>query len=173
MPSEHCDERQSRSLSMLEPKALQKLEHPVVRAGLGCWARLHEQKPLPAKSDINPRELGRLLANTALAKVIADEDDFELRIAGDAVARAFRAPVHGARLSALSSVMPKMTALFRTQYAEVVSTREPQGWCYHVGEDLDEVTFSCAEFVVLPLSGDGLVIDHILSFVGFPDSLEF
>jgi hypothetical protein len=144
-----------------------ELQCPVIRAGLDCWKRLQNGRALPARSDVTPRALGHLLANTTLVKVIPENNDFEMRFAGDAITRAFRVPVHGRRLSDLSRTMPIMTELLRGQYREVVDTRNPQGWRYTAEDDLDEITYSVAEHLVLPLSGDGNAVDHILGFTGF------
>ncbi|GAA0561311.1 PAS domain-containing protein [Rhizomicrobium electricum] len=156
------------SHGLLERMPPSQLEHPVVRAGWDCWTRLQGGRAFLARSEITPRALGHLLANTTLVKVIPEKDDFELRFAGDAITRAFRAPVHGHRLSDLSRTMPIMTEPLRGQYREVVDTRNPQGWRYTAEDDLDEITYSVAESLVLPLSGDGDAVDHILGFTGFP-----
>lgn len=155
------------SSHIAESIALCELQHPIIHRGLHYWEQLRQQREVPARSDISPRALAPLLANITLVKVIGEGDDFELRIAGDAVTRAFRFPVHGQRLSRLSALVPKISHLLRRQYREVVRTRTPQGWRYTIDDSVEVVTFTGAEYLMLPLSEDGQTIDHVLGVTGF------
>lgn len=150
-----------------------RLEHPVIRRGLEYWQRLLQLRAVPARRDIGPRPLRTLLPFVTLVVVIPENDDFELRIAGDAITCAFRFPVHRQRLSVLAPAVPRVVSLLQRQYMEVVRTRRPQGWRYAIDSRLDIVTFTGAEYLMLPLSDDGERVDHILGFTGFLSEKRF
>ena len=143
---------------------LDQLQSPVVRLGVDYWRLLRGSRPFPAREDVKPRDIGVALPNMVLATVIEGGNDFVLRIVGDNVVRAYRAPLINRRMSEIMADLPNAGARWHKLYRQVVEARMPVGVHGIVGHDVPEVTFIESEVVALPLGVSADSVDHIMTF---------
>jgi hypothetical protein len=142
---------------------LDDLRYSQVREGLAYWRSLRGARAFPAREQIEPRAIARILTNTILIKVIEGGADFEFLIVGDEVMRAYRTPLIHRRLSEVAVDIPNSAAWWGYVYQDVCHNRKP--WAVRYGAGFDgEAKFSNAEAVLLPLGPTDTVVDHILTF---------
>lgn len=142
---------------------LDDLRYEPVREGLAYWQSLRGTRAFPAREQIEPRAIARLLTNTIVIKVIGGGTDFEFLTVGDEVMRAYRTSLIHRRLSDIAVDMPNSAAWWGYVYQDIFHHRKP--WAVRYGAGFDgEAKFSDAEAVVLPLGATDAVVDHILTF---------
>lgn len=143
--------------------ALNELRYPEVREGLAYWQSLRGTRAFPAREQIEPRGIARLLDNVILLKVIGGGTDFEFVIVGDEVSRAYRTALIHRRLSDIANDLPNSAAWWGYVYQDICRNRKP--WAVRYGAGFDgEAKFSDAEAVLLPLGPTDIVVDHIITF---------
>jgi hypothetical protein len=143
---------------------LDQLQSPVVRLGVDYWRLLRGSRPFPAREDVKPRDITVALSNMVLATVIDGGNDFILRIVGDNVVRAYRAPLINRRMSEIRADLPNSAKRWHELYRQVFETKTPVGVRGIVGHDAPEVTFIESEVVALPLGASADCVDHIMTF---------
>ena len=142
----------------------EELRHQVVRLGIEYWKRLRGSRAFPAREDIKPREIAGALTHIVLAKVIGGGNDFEFKIVGDDVGRAYRAPLINRRMSEVAVDLPRAGKRWGDLYRQVVDTRMPVGIRGIVGHDAREVNFIESEVVGLPVGPSDAVVNYVLTF---------
>jgi hypothetical protein len=141
------------------------LASPIVRQGLDYWLNLKGDRAYPARSEIVPRAIVRLLPNLSLIRLIDGGADYEFRIVGDAHTRAHRILSQGLglRLSDVDKFIPGYGAGLKMVYDAAVRERGAigfRGW-FRRGEQKEK---SFSESVLMPLGPDAATIDHVLTF---------
>lgn len=144
--------------------ALEGLQSPIVRQGVEYWTRLRGARRFPARNDINPHAITALLPHMILVRLFDGGADFELRIVGDEVVRAYRAPLMNRLLSDIATDLPLVTKRMSDVYRRVVESGMPLAVHTCVGFDAPEVNFVDAEDVFLPLGMQDDTVDHLLTF---------
>lgn len=146
-----------------EAIALEALSKPLVIQGLAYWRSLCGTRTFPAREQLSPREILRLLTNTILLKVIDGGNDFEFAVVGDEVTRAYRTKLIHRRLSEIAKDIPNAATFWGGVYRDIIQNRKPWAVRFSSGSD-GEARFSNAEAVLLPLGPRDDVVDHIITF---------
>ncbi|MDE2183150.1 MAG: PAS domain-containing protein [Alphaproteobacteria bacterium] len=161
---ERSAEKNFPDVTSYDALALGQLCTSITKTGLAYWQKLRGDRAYPAREDLAPRDMAGLLTYMALVKVIDDGADFELRIVGDEVTRAYRAPLLHRRLSDLARDLPHTAANWQTVNRRVFDSRRPYALSIKAGHDTPEVNFRDAEILCLPLGPDERTVDHVISF---------
>lgn len=148
---------------IFEPISLDAVSKPLVQQGLAYWRSLCGARAFPARSQIAPRAIMRLLTNTVLLKVLDEGADFEFLVVGDEVTRAYRAPLMHRRLSEVAKDLPNAAVFWGHVYRDIVQNRKPWAVRFCAGHD-GEAKFSDGEAILLPLGPSDDVVDHIITF---------
>lgn len=148
---------------VFEEISFEALTKPLVLEGLAYWRSLCGPRAFPAREQISPRAISRLLTNTILLKVIDGGGDFEFAIVGDEVTRAYRAAMIHRRLSEIAKDIPNAATFWGGVYRDIVQNRKPCAMRFSSGTD-GEAKFSDAEAVLLPLGPSDETVDHIITF---------
>jgi hypothetical protein len=143
---------------------LAELQTTPVRDGAAYWNRLRGERPFPSRAEVTARDLAPLLPYVALIKVLDGGTDFENRIVGDVMVRAFNMPLQNRRLSEISKEAPEFGRVCWAPFRRVLETREPTAWRSHTGNDNTWVVISDAEVALLPLGDAPDQVDHMISF---------
>lgn len=146
---------------------LEQLENPTVRFGASYWLSLRGTKCFPARHLINVRAVGNALSHMMLIKVIDGGTDFELRVVGDAIARALRVPVHKRRLSDIGSEAPMFAERNFKFYRSVVESCRPLAMRTYLGPASQELKYTHVEALILPLGSRDDLVDHLLAFASY------
>ncbi|MDR3525690.1 MAG: PAS domain-containing protein [Rhizomicrobium sp.] len=141
-----------------------ELEQRAVKLGFAYWQRLQGTRKFPARGQIRPNEIVAALSHSSLIKVWDGGSDFEVRIAGDAMNCAYRAPLNGRLISDIASDLPLMASRWRRIFGEILATGLPVAVRTRAGHDLPETNFSDSEAVFLPLGENDNTVDHLLLF---------
>ncbi len=145
--------------SMSQRMALEEIENPIVRRGLELWNEARGVRRFPSRSDLTPRRLSDILRNVVLVRAVDNGEDFQVRVAGDAIVLAQGASFQGMTMQEIDRVVPGFGSDLCMLYRRVYKTREPlalRGWY----ERSDRNAFF-HESVLLPL-GSGEIVDHVL-----------
>jgi len=141
-----------------------EIQQRAVLLGYDYWLRQRGTRKFPARAQIRPNEIAPVLSHFALIKVWDGGSDFEVRIAGDAMNYAYRAPLNGRLLSDIATDLPLMASRWRCIFAEVIATGSALAVRTRAGHDLPETNFTDSEAVFLPLGEDDNSVDHVLLF---------
>jgi hypothetical protein len=141
--------------------SLDQLENPMTRQGAAYWGNRCGGHRMPARDDINPREVVSALRQMALLKVVGD--DFQYRVVGDGVVRAYSIPLQNRRLSEIGALAPTLAATARGFFSRVVHTAAPFAVRGQFGRDVPQANFTDFEIAYLPLGTDHHTVDHILT----------
>ncbi|MDE1986795.1 MAG: PAS domain-containing protein [Alphaproteobacteria bacterium] len=146
---------------------LEQLENPVVRFGASYWLSLRGTKCFPARDLVNVRDVGNALSHMMLIKVIEGGADFELRVVGDAIARALRVPVHKRRLGDIAGEAPLFAERNFKFYRSVVESRKPLAMRTYLGPASQELKYTHVEALILPLGSRDDLVDYLLAFASY------
>jgi len=150
---------------MSDRDALQDtLQHPEHRELYAYWQSKRVDGRLPARADIDPIDLRRLLPHLALIDVLRESTDldFRYRLTGtEIVERAGRDPT-GRTFSDLYTGDYLETAI--ATYREVVDTAEPllSERTYPLVPDREFLRY---DRLLLPLAADGRTVDMIMLLI--------
>lgn len=142
--------------------ALDALQAVQVRAGIDHWRALKGARRFPAREEIKPRNLGPILRNIILARVIDGGADYEYRIVGDALVQGFNENFAGRKLSGIIADAPKFGLGLRMLYEMVRGAGEPLGYRGWVGHDMKGAEFVYHENAILPFGPHPDMVDHIM-----------
>lgn len=140
--------------------ALDALEHPTVKKGLEVWQDACRGRRMPTKADLSPRVMLRLLANTALLRVLDGGEEFVFRVVGDQIAVQQGAQFQGKTMAQIDAMLPGHGTVLKRIYQRVMEAGAPlafRGWYLRPA---DQHPF-CHEVVILPAGEDGATIDHL------------
>ena len=144
--------------------AVEDLRAPVVKDVYKHWVDLKGTRSFPAREQITPRAMARLLRNIVLLRVIGEGEDFEYRIAGDAHTQAHTYSFSNLRISQVDAMAPGYGSAVMRAYRGVYKRRAPlalRGWIERHGGGLSaKIIFH--ESIMLPLGPTDDVVDHLL-----------
>ena len=130
----------------------------LVREGLAYWNRIRGHRPMPARADVNPVDIPKLLPYVMLIDVVHDPLDFRFRLLGSAHDEIVGGDYRG-RLFSMLPHTAKGNPIW-AQYARVVDERRPIcGEVTYVGQD--PFVRHHFEHCLMPLSADGVTVDMI------------
>ncbi len=143
---------------------LAELKTPQVRDGAAYWNHLRGDRPFPSRAEVTARDLAPLLPYVSVVKIIDNGTDYEHRIIGDVMVRAFSMPLQNRRLSDIAKEAPDFAAYCWTPFRRVFESGQPVAWRSHTGNDNTWVVISDAEVVLLPLGNTADQVDRMLGF---------
>ena len=138
-------------------EAAGEIEHPKLQRLLRYWNEKRDDRPMPARGDIDPFDFPDLLPHVFLVDVSYDPLVFRFRLAGTEVNRLLGEEVTGKTTDELTT--ERLRPVFRTTYENVVRSRQPAA-ATRTFEGHKK--FLLYAGLVLPLSADGEVIDMLL-----------
>lgn len=143
-------------------KPVEEMQTPLIRLH-SLWNEKRGQRPFPAKDAITPREIKEHLAYAAILRVLDGGNDFEYRLAGEALNRAFGGSLHGRKVSELSNVsmFTDLDALMDAVFRPIVA--EPRPIAVRFEFELPDHSTFWREALHLPLGDDDRAVDHILA----------
>ena len=129
-----------------------------LRALYDYWQRKRDDRPLPARADIDPIELKYLLGNLFLVDVAYGPLRFRYRLAGTNIVQLLGRELTGRTVDDLEG-LPMGPQIVKQHFSEVVLSREPS-------YKLLELTIGRTPIVyrrlLLPLSPDGGAVNMLL-----------
>jgi hypothetical protein len=164
MSAHGAQDRRFPGLTSIDFVPITELQQRAVRLGFDYWQRQCGTRKFPARTQIRPNEIATVLSQFSLIKVWEGGADYEVRIAGDSMNCAYRAPLNGRLISDIATDLPLMAARWRRIFDEIVATGLPLAVRTHAGHDLPETNFTDSEAVFLPLGDSDDVVDHLLLF---------
>lgn len=141
--------------------ALTDIENPIVRKALDAWQHLRGIRTMPTRADMGPRALLGVLSHTAVVRVIDDGADFEFRIVGDQIRVQQGAPLQGKRMAEVQQILPGYGDLLKRIYRSAYEAAKPRAFRGWYTRPADNHPFF-HEVVVLPVSEDGEIVDHLI-----------
>ncbi len=142
---------------------LEALQSPVLQQGVAYWRQLRGVRLFPNRDELDPRKIAPALSNMILARVITGGTDFEFRIVGDEVRRAYPFALNNRLMSEIATDLPELAEKLSLVYRRVIETKQPFAVRTFVGLDHPEVKFSQAEAVHLPFGATAKAVDHLLT----------
>jgi hypothetical protein len=139
------------------------LNSPRLREAYAYWDAKRKNKLMPARADIDPVEMPRLLPYIILIDVVGEPLDFRYRLIGTQACSIMRRDFTGQFFSKIPG-NEKESALWRGCDA-VVGSKAPMYWQLpYVGPDRFLRDY---ENVLLPLSNDGVKVTMIFKVITF------
>jgi hypothetical protein len=146
--------------------SLDELTSPTVRLGVEHWHKLCGDRSFPAREQVKPRDIVSVLSAMSLLKVL-EGGDFQYRIAGDAVVRAYDLRLQNRRLSEIEEESASFHLFVRPVLSHVVSRRSPLALRGKIGHDARRTHFTHHENALLPLGPSDDKVDHVLVFSNY------
>jgi len=140
------------------------VETPELRKGLALWHALKGARRFPSRHQMSPRALGGLLRHTILIKVLDRQNDFQVRIIGDAIMAVQTDPLRGLTTAQVDERLPGYGAGLRRMYDYVCATKAPIAFRGELCREADGRVFH-REHLLLPLGDTDDAVDHLISFV--------
>lgn len=138
--------------------------------GANWWRTTRGKRRFPAREDLKPRQISKLLSYMSLLEVIDDGADFEHRIVGDVMVQAFNVPLQHRRFSEIVPEAPEFMERCFEIFRHVVRSGKPLAWRVTEDDDSAPVIFRQSEVVLLPLGHKK--VDHLLGFYSHPANAE-
>lgn len=154
----------------MEFNPLDRVKNALLHDAAEYWNRLRGSRRFPERKELNPGSFRSALRYMALVRVIGRGADFEYRIVGDTLARAFGVSLNSRKLSAIAAEAPSTAAAIGRIYGHGATTGEAFVVHGTIGRSSEAARFMRLEALVLPLGADG--VDHLLTFMVF-DAAEF
>jgi len=124
------------------------------------WSQLRRNGLLPARHDLDPARMKRLLPTVSLTQVMRMPRDFRIRLAGTGFWSVYGGEITGKRLSDIYN--SAAADYWRRELDAVVDTRKPRAGHHNMGwRGADHVTLL---WLRLPLASDGRQVDVILGY---------
>ncbi|MBL6952087.1 MAG: PAS domain-containing protein [Alphaproteobacteria bacterium] len=151
---------------MVTAKVLDTGADAALQQALGYWQRVRGQRPMPARKDLNPADIPRLLPKLMLADVGGQATDTQapqisFRLVGTEVIARFGCELTGCRLSEID--YGAQTDEVADLYRRAVDRGEPQYACIEFRQS--RVRLFQMQHLLLPLSDDGAKVNMILAVV--------
>jgi len=125
----------------------------------GYWARLRRPGRLPARVDLDPMRIKRLLPTVSLTQVLR-EGDYRMRLAGTGLYGVYGGEITGKRLSDIYE--PDAALYWRAELDQVVESRRPRAGCHSLA--WRGAAHMNIIWLRLPMSTDGADVDLILGY---------
>src|SRR5579864_2931619 len=126
----------------------------------GYWARLRRPGRLPARVDLDPMRIKRLLPSVSLTQVLRDPGDYRLRLAGTGLYGVYGGEITG---KALTDVYNSAAAdYWRRELDMVVQERRPR--VGHHSMAWRGASHMTLLWLRLPLATNGRDVDVILGY---------
>lgn len=135
-----------------------------LRQAAAYWNRQRGKRPWPSREELKLRDMAGFASHLSLVRVIDDGADFEHRIVGDVMVRAFSVPIQNRRFSEIAVEAPELIEKSSRAFKRVLETRAPFALRQQTGHERLSVRFVEAEMIFLPLGRSAEVIDHIAVF---------
>jgi hypothetical protein len=142
--------------------SLDDLAAAETRSMLAIWNEKCGGRKFPARSDITPRAMAPVLRNISLLAVLHEENDYEIRVIGDAHVEAHPAGAQAKRISETQAQDAIWYGRIRSALDHVVSTGAPLAFRGTIGGDLGDSGVAGFESVFLPLGPAGERVDHVI-----------
>lgn len=160
MPPAPANELEIPEYSSGRVLAVDQLENPALQRIADLWVSLKGTRRFPSRPEITPRNLGRLVRNVMLLRVL--ESDYEFRIVGDVQVQAYGESWQGMTLGEVALSHPKFAEGLKLMYDGVRMARAPFGYRGWIGRDMPDTRYSYHEIAFFPLGADEEVVDHLL-----------
>jgi hypothetical protein len=145
----------------IDPEAV---ETPELCKGLALWHTLRGARCYPSLQQMSPRALGALLRHTILIKVLDRENEFQVRIIGDAIMAVQTDPLQGLTTAQVDELLPGYGAGLRRMYSYVCATKAPIAFRGELRREADGRVFH-REHLLVPLGDTDDAVDHLISFI--------
>jgi len=140
------------------PPAAVRAKPGVIDQALAYWNRIRAGRPMPARADLSPGDIPKLLPCVILMDVLHEPLDFRYRLIGTEIDRICHRNYKGAKMSELPD--KRSPNPIWQHHQEAVETRAPvRRALSYVGPDGDVMR---VEHCVLPFSDSGKTVDHLL-----------
>jgi hypothetical protein len=149
----------------LEFASLDRIEDADLRRAAAYWRDLRGPRRFPPREALNPSRIPSLLRHLGLVRVIDGGKDFEYRIVGDSVARAFRVCLHNRLLSEVAAEAPSTAAEIARIYGHAVESGEGFVLRGVTGYQARSTNFRNLEALILPMGANDSTVDHLLTFM--------
>ena len=153
-------------LTVIDWISLDELTGPRVRQGVEYWRALCGDRSFPAREQLKPRDIASALSAMSLFKVL-EGDDFQYRIVGDGVVRAYDTRLQNRRLSEIELDSPSFGFFVRPVLTHVAKHRSSLALRGKIGHDAPRAHFTHFENALLPLGPSDDEVDHVLVFSNY------
>jgi hypothetical protein len=124
------------------------------------WAGLRRAGALPARSDLDPASIKRLLPTVSLTQVIGEPRDYRMRLAGTGLYGVYNGEITGKRLADIYSA--SAAEFWRGELDKVVEERRPRAGQHSLAwRGAAHMTLL---WLRLPLATNGHDVDVILGY---------
>lgn len=131
-----------------------------------AWQDKRGARAFPSKIDLVPRGIKNHLKHIALVRLIDGGEDFEFRIAGDALVQDLGQNIQGRRLSEFADFGPALESAFRA----VATAAVPM--LFEFQHALPERVSACGQILLLPVGEHDGEVDHILAMGTVPSPAD-
>ena len=136
---------------------LSRLTQATLTSALAYWERICGDRAMPARGDLDPVEIPRLLPFVMLVDVLTEPLDFKFRLIGTEVQAIIARDLPGKRFSAVPHMAPGNKLW--SEYESVVANRRPlTSGVDYVGTDR---RVRAIRHCVMPLSTDGKAVNML------------
>jgi hypothetical protein len=142
---------------------MDEIRSPELRRLRDDWVARRNGRAVPARADFDVLDLKYVIGKLVLFDVAYDPLRYRCRLHGTAIARRVGYDMTGKTIEQIPS--PTLQAKILGHFARVIETRVPIAEMRE-RETLEDGTVDC-EVLVLPLSGDGNVIDMLMVGMAF------
>jgi hypothetical protein len=124
------------------------------------WAELRRRGRLPARRDLDPARIKRLLPTVSLTQVVGDPRDYRLRLAGTGLYGVYGGEITGRKLEDVYA--SDAAAYWRRELDQVVAERRPRAGQHSMAwRGASHMTLL---WLRLPLATNGRDVDVILGY---------
>ena len=124
------------------------------------WAGLRQRGTLPARGDLDPGRIKRLLPTVSLTEVLRDPLDYRLRLAGTGLWGVYGGEITGKRLTDVYNTAA--ADYWRAELDQVVAERRPRAG--HHSMAWRGASHMTLLWLRLPLAANGKDVDVILGY---------
>ena len=167
-----CETSLPSQATALEWLSLDQVKEAPLRAAVAYWSAIRGDRLFPSRNDLKLRDMGGLLPYMSLVTVIDGGADFEHRIVGDAVVRAFSVPIQNRRFSEIALQAPTLIEVSFWLFRKVVETRAPLAYLQRTQSDTFKLVYTLAEMALLPLGRSDEAVDHVVAFVAHKQAVN-
>jgi hypothetical protein len=153
--------------SSVEPIALGDIESSEVALVVRAWQKWRGFHAMPARSKIDPRDLGAALRNVSLVAVVNEGDDYDFRVIGDAHVEAYGRNFTGRSMRDVIGTSPKFGRLLKASFDLVRSTGRPYAFRGTMGYDAPDANFAWFETCYLPFGEAGMPVSFIVNAASY------